>query len=92
MMNIGNEKEKDIREAIISHESYNEDCMFEVFENGGVVTLTGTVASHEDAELIESIASEQDGVLTVINEIRVDDSTDSTGDDIRIIPPGTLGS
>lgn len=92
MTKLGNERENEIREAILAHPSHNEAWMFEVFDDSGVITLTGSVPSQDDADLIESIASEQDGVLAVINEIRVDDRTETTGDDIHIIPPGTLGT
>lgn len=92
MTKLGKERQNDIREAILAHPSHNEDWKFEVFDDSGVITLTGTVPSQEDVELIESIASEQDGVITVINEIRVDDSTDTTGDNIKIMPPGTFGN
>jgi len=92
MTNLGNERENKIREAILAHPSHNEEWKFEVFDDSGVITLTGTVPSQEEVEMIESIANEQDGVLTVINEIRVDDSTDSTGDNIRPVPPGILGN
>ena len=92
MTNLDNERQNEIREAILSHPSHEEDWEFEVFDNGGVITLTGSVPSQEDSDLIESIANKQDGVVTVINEIRVDDSSASTEDNIRPIPPGTLGS
>ena len=88
MTKVVNGLEDKIREAILSHDSYHEDWKFELLENGGVITLTGTVPSQEDAQLIESIAMEQDGVATVINEIRVDDSNDSLIDKLRIMPPG----
>ena len=92
MTNLNGERQKEVREAILAHSSHNEDWKFEVLDDSGVITLTGTVPSQEDAELIESIASEQDGVVTVINEIQVDDSEDSTDDNIRPVPPGVLGT
>jgi len=92
MTNLSGERQNEVREAILAHPSQNEDWEFEVLDDSGVITLTGTVPSQEDFELIESIASEQDGVVTVINEISVEDKTDSTGDGIRPIPPGTLGN
>lgn len=37
----------------------------------GAVTLTGTVDSHETREAASEIAHAQDGVVTVINDLKV---------------------
>jgi len=50
-----------IREAII-----------EVINYQGVVSLLGTVESHETAELAEEIASQQEGVIVVVNNLKVE--------------------
>jgi len=88
MIHTGNEKENTIREAILSDQSHKEEWKFEIFENGGVVTLTGSVPSQEDFRKIESIAMEQPGVFTVINELQVEKGENDSEDNVQIVPPG----
>lgn len=69
---MDNSLENKIRNAILSHEAFDENWSIEIFDNGGVITITGTVRSKEDIKLIESIVNEQDGVIIVINQVSVD--------------------
>lgn len=69
-----NEKAENVRNAIISHESFNPNWKVNILEDGNVITLTGSVSSKEDVNLLESIAMDQEGVLSVINELSVDES------------------
>jgi osmotically-inducible protein OsmY len=95
MTNIINEKAEKVRRAIISHEAFNSNWEINILEDGSVITLTGSVPSKEDVNLIESIAMNQDGVMSVINKLGIDEAlhkkasddieVDSTFHQIRII-------
>lgn len=60
-----------VREAIFNHEIFSKNWKIDVMENGGVITLLGTVPTEEDRDLIESIAKEQEGVISVVNELNI---------------------
>jgi len=62
---------KKIREAILSHESYNKNWRIDLLEEGKVITLLGSVPSKEDLNLAETIAKQQEGVLSVVNELDI---------------------
>jgi len=46
-------------------------AVIEASSLGGVITLTGTVRSEAERQAAEEIAREQEGVLSVMNEIKV---------------------
>lgn len=48
------------------------EAILDVANNRGVVTLTGTVDSEEIRQAAEEIARQQPGVLTVVNELKVE--------------------
>lgn len=48
------------------------EAILDVANNRGVVTLTGTVDSEEIRQAAEEIARQQQGVLTVVNELKVE--------------------
>lgn len=43
----------------------------EVFDNNGVITLTGTVPSVDARDAIEAVVRDVEGVTSVVNEIDV---------------------
>jgi osmotically-inducible protein OsmY len=87
MTNIINEKAEKVRRAIISHEAFNSNWEINILEAGSVITLTGSVPSKEDVNLIESIAMNQDGVLSVNNELSIDEALHKIqSDDIDVDP------
>jgi osmotically-inducible protein OsmY len=87
MTKLFNEKAKEVRNAIISHDSFNPNWEINILEDGSVITLTGSVPSKEDVNLIESIAMDQDGVMSVINQLNVADSLNTkTNDELKINP------
>jgi osmotically-inducible protein OsmY len=51
-----------------------EDLIVEVVDEGGIVTLTGTVPSHDAREAAEKVARQQDGVIEVVNDLVVEAS------------------
>ncbi|HEX6304474.1 MAG TPA: BON domain-containing protein [Anaerolineales bacterium] len=48
------------------------EAILDVANNRGVITLTGTVDSEEIRQAAEEIARQQQGVLTVVNELKVE--------------------
>lgn len=48
------------------------DAIINVANDRGMITLTGTVDSVEKRDAAEEIARQQSGVLTVINELKVE--------------------
>jgi osmotically-inducible protein OsmY len=56
---------------LISNDPRTKNAGIEVASNQGVVTLTGTVKSEAIREAAEDIARRQEGVVTVINELKV---------------------
>jgi osmotically-inducible protein OsmY len=87
MTKIINEKAEKVRHAIISHEAFNSNWEVNILEDGNVITLTGSVPSKEDLELIESIVMKQDGVVSVINELSIDEALHNKGsDDVKLDP------
>ena len=48
------------------------EAILDVANNRGVITLTGTVDSEEIRQAAEEIARQQPGVLTVVNELKVE--------------------
>ncbi len=48
-----------------------ENANFEVANDRGILTLQGTVGKEVIRQAAEEIARQQEGVLTVINEIKV---------------------
>lgn len=87
MTKLINKKAEKVRDAIISHEAFNPDWVINILEDGNVITLTGTVSSKDEVELIESIAMEQDGVMSVVNELSVDESLhEIEADDVEVDP------
>jgi hypothetical protein len=98
MTRLYDELAKKVRDALLSHEAFNENWNVDLIEDGGVITLMGSVPAKEDLEIIESLTREQEGVINVINELNIADlqqglsefinkSTDSSGHNIRILTP-----
>jgi osmotically-inducible protein OsmY len=48
------------------------DAIIDVANDRGIVTLTGTVASEEIRQAAEEIARDNRGVITVVNELKVE--------------------
>lgn len=74
MTKIINELAEQVRNAILTHEAFKESWKINVLENGGVITLRGAVPNKEYLALVESIAKNQEGVISVNNEIDIDAS------------------
>lgn len=92
MTNIVNELAEKVRNAIVHHQAFNEYWKINVLENGGVITLRGVVPSKKHMELVESIAKNQKGVLSVNNEMDIDTSLKEDSDELDLdegpkIPP-----
>ena len=59
-----------VTEALL-RDPRTRNSVIEVAKEGGIVTLKGTVENEQIRQAAEDIAYQQDGVITVINEIKV---------------------
>lgn len=87
MTKIINQFASKVRDAIIHNDSFKENLKISVLENGGVITLRGEVSSREDKEIAELIAEEQNGVLSVVNELNIQTSGQVDKEKLMNIPP-----
>jgi osmotically-inducible protein OsmY len=62
------------------------DAAIDAVEEGGTVTLTGTVTSEEVRRAAEEIAQQQEGVLQVISKLQIE-AEDQEGETIVSAPP-----
>lgn len=86
--------------ATLAQDPRTKDKPIEVAERNGIITLTGTVTSQETRDVAENLAAAQKGVVTVINDLTVDQdqgffepyekippAVDYGDEDNRIVPP-----
>jgi osmotically-inducible protein OsmY len=69
-MRIYNELMEDIESALME-DPRTRDAIIEVDNHQGIVSLSGLVESPEIAEAAEEIASQQTGVIKVVNSLKV---------------------
>ena len=69
-MTLYDRTKKKVIDALLNDER-TQEAIIEVINDRGVVTLLGTVESHELAELAEELASQQEEVITVVNSLNV---------------------
>jgi hyperosmotically inducible protein len=70
-------KQADVAKRVqdaLAQDPRTEDLILDVVDENGIVTLTGTVPSHDARDAAEEVARQQEGVLEVINDLKVDDS------------------
>jgi hypothetical protein len=58
--------------SALQGDSRTQDAAVDVVNEGGTLTLTGTVATKDIRQVAEEIAQQQEGVIQVINELRID--------------------
>ncbi|MFN2291343.1 MAG: BON domain-containing protein [Anaerolineae bacterium] len=61
-------------EDALAQDPRTEDLILDVVDQNGMVTLTGTVPSHDAREAAEDVARQQEGVIEVVNDLEVDAS------------------
>jgi len=59
-----------VMDALMS-DPRTENSMIDVSNDRGIVTLEGTVSKEDTRQAAEQIAKQQEGVVTVINAIKV---------------------
>jgi osmotically-inducible protein OsmY len=63
----------------------------EVIDNNGLVTLKGTVDSEEASEAAEQIARQQEGVVSVVNDVEIQVQAEGQGPVVPpVVPKSTL--
>jgi hypothetical protein len=58
--------------AVLQEDSRTRDAAVDVVDEGGTVTLTGTVDTDDTRQVVEEIIEQQEGVIQVINELRIE--------------------
>ena len=58
--------------AALQNDSRTHDAAVDVVEEGGSITLTGTVATENGRQAAGEIARKQEGVIQVINELQIE--------------------
>ena len=56
----------------LAEDPRTEDLILDVVDENGIVTLTGTVPSHDARKAAEKIARQQEGVIEVVNDLVVE--------------------
>ena len=59
-------------ESALMNDQRTRDAIIEVINNNGIVTLTGVVKSAEIVSAAEEVAGQPDGVIKVVNLLRVE--------------------
>jgi osmotically-inducible protein OsmY len=59
-----------VSQALMDDERTRE-ALIDVVNNQGVVTLSGVVKSHEMRDVAEQIVRQQQGVITVVNDLKI---------------------
>jgi hypothetical protein len=72
--------------AALSRDRRTELAVIGVTSDRGIVTLRGKVDSTQVKEAAEGIAGEQEGVITVINELEIGPDEDTEGLRFRAVP------
>lgn len=65
-----NNSEELVSQALLTTDNMSQ-AVIEIEHNDGVITLKGTVEFEEDRLAAEALAREQEGVVDVINRLRV---------------------
>ena len=84
MSKIVNELEKKVQIAIMESDAFKEGWDLSVLENNGVITLRGAVPNKQYLELAEKIAMDQEGVVSVSNEMDIDASLQEDPDKLDL--------
>jgi osmotically-inducible protein OsmY len=92
MNKIVNEFSERLQNMIQENDAIKDDWDVEVFEENGIVTLTGAVPSQKTLEKVEAYVRKQEGVDAVINELDIDPDLDESEKELVIkkedyVPP-----
>jgi hyperosmotically inducible protein len=68
MSNVDSDLVAQVTNALLNNRR-TKDAVIDVSSQGGVVTLSGTVSSHRVKQAAEEIARQQEGVITVVNDL-----------------------
>lgn len=77
MANIESKLSKELNDKL-KRDSRTADSPIEAIDNNGVITLTGTVACNKARAAATMIVFDHPGVMSVINDIDVDDPEATT--------------
>jgi osmotically-inducible protein OsmY len=74
--------------AALQDDPRTRDAAIDVVDENGIVTLTGSVATEDVREAAEEIAQQEEDVVEVINELRIEEDDDE-GNIIVVAPPAS---
>ena len=74
--------------AALQDDPRMRDAAIDVGDESGIVTLTGSVPTEDMREAAEEIAQQEEGVVEVINELRIEEDDDEAGI-IVVAPPAS---
>ena len=60
-----------VSEALLITDNIRQAVIIEIEHDDGVITLKGTVETEQDRVAAEALARQQEGVLEVINRLRI---------------------
>jgi osmotically-inducible protein OsmY len=63
-----------VRDSILGYEAFLNEWELVVLEENGIITLRGRVPTAKYREAMEKIAQNQEGVVSVLNQVDVDSS------------------
>ncbi len=71
--------------SALQEEPVTRDAAVDVVDENGTITLTGLVASDDALQAAKEVAQQQEGVIQVINELRVEEG-DQKGEKPAVVP------
>jgi osmotically-inducible protein OsmY len=63
------------------------DAAIDVVDEGGVITLKGTVATDELRQAAEEIIKQEQNVIQVINELRIESDSGAKDTPVVVVAP-----
>jgi osmotically-inducible protein OsmY len=74
-------------ETALKADARTSDSAIDVADKNGVIILTGTVALKETLRAAEEIARNQEGVVSVINQLHLDEERETPTTPLVVPPP-----
>jgi hypothetical protein len=72
--------------AVLQEDSRTREAAIDVVDEGGIVTLAGTVATDELRQVAEEIIGQEQGVIQVINELRIESDSRASEKPVVVLP------
>lgn len=73
--------------TVLQEDSRMRDAAIDVVDEGGVITLKGTVATDELRQAAEEIIKQEQNVIQVINELRIESDSGAKDTPVVVVAP-----